>query len=547
MVLEANRDLVLRRLTECLARDRTRHQVAEVTSLGLVQMTRKRVGGGLLEHFSTPCEHCRGRGVIVNAEPVGGTVQIAPRPERFERPERETRRARGGRRREGEERNGHDVRKPEPVAVGSGNGGGDGGGARNGSRAETVTADASVDVGAPAPVVTPAVLDAAPTPPAPPEAPPAEPAAPTSRRVRRSVRRGTVETSPGAGPVDVAADAVEEVVVERSVAAAHARPEQDTAGPAITEPAAAESTAAESLAAQPTAAQPTAAEPTAAQPTAAESTAAESTAAESPAAQPTATRPTAVERTADTPDEPAAAEGEPEGRARRRRGRVTRTAGAPTTTAGDAPVAAVVTVPSTAESTGESTAEPTAVPVAAPPQPEPGRRRPPAAGPAGGLPAGGPDPPPRVGETRHDRLPIPSGTLGILRRAPSSRGPHRCPPVLRPPSFRSSASMYAIVKTGGKQYKVAVDDVVTVEKIDGEPGAEVSLPAVLLVDGDDVTTDAAALAVGLGDGHGGRAHQGPEDPHPQVQEQDRVPQAAGPPSAADQGPGHRHLAVTFNY
>ena len=53
--------------------------------------------------------------------------------------------------------------------------------------------------------------------------------------------------------------------------------------------------------------------------------------------------------------------------------------------------------------------------------------------------------------------------------------------------------MYAIVKTGGKQYKVAVDDVVTVEKIDGKPGAEVSLPAVLLVDGDEVTTDATAL------------------------------------------------------
>ena len=70
MVLEANRDLVLRRLTECLARDRTRHQVAEVTSLGLVQMTRKRVGGGLLEHFSTQCEHCRGRGVIVSTEGV---------------------------------------------------------------------------------------------------------------------------------------------------------------------------------------------------------------------------------------------------------------------------------------------------------------------------------------------------------------------------------------------------------------------------------------------------------------------------------------------
>ncbi|HEX4288639.1 MAG TPA: Rne/Rng family ribonuclease, partial [Trebonia sp.] len=65
MVLESNRDLVLRRLTECLARDRTKHQVAEVTSLGLVQMTRKRVGAGLLEAFSTQCECCSGRGVIL--------------------------------------------------------------------------------------------------------------------------------------------------------------------------------------------------------------------------------------------------------------------------------------------------------------------------------------------------------------------------------------------------------------------------------------------------------------------------------------------------
>jgi ribonuclease E len=68
MVLESNRDLVLRRLTECLGRDRTRHQVAEVTSLGLVQMTRKRVGTGLLEAFSATCEHCRGRGVIVSTD-----------------------------------------------------------------------------------------------------------------------------------------------------------------------------------------------------------------------------------------------------------------------------------------------------------------------------------------------------------------------------------------------------------------------------------------------------------------------------------------------
>ncbi|HEX9622990.1 MAG TPA: Rne/Rng family ribonuclease, partial [Streptosporangiaceae bacterium] len=68
MVLESNRDLVLRRLIECLARDRTKHQVAEVTSLGLVQMTRKRVGSGLLAAFSVPCEYCNGRGVLVSTE-----------------------------------------------------------------------------------------------------------------------------------------------------------------------------------------------------------------------------------------------------------------------------------------------------------------------------------------------------------------------------------------------------------------------------------------------------------------------------------------------
>jgi ribonuclease E len=73
MVLESNRELVLRRLLECLARDRTKHQVAEVTSLGLVQMTRKRVGSGLLEAFSVTCECCNGRGVLVSMEPVDHT------------------------------------------------------------------------------------------------------------------------------------------------------------------------------------------------------------------------------------------------------------------------------------------------------------------------------------------------------------------------------------------------------------------------------------------------------------------------------------------
>lgn len=70
MVLESNRELVLRRLTECLGRDRTKHQVTEITSLGLVQMTRKRIGSGLLEAFSETCDHCKGRGVMIHTEPV---------------------------------------------------------------------------------------------------------------------------------------------------------------------------------------------------------------------------------------------------------------------------------------------------------------------------------------------------------------------------------------------------------------------------------------------------------------------------------------------
>ncbi|GDX31412.1 hypothetical protein LBMAG15_03460 [Actinomycetes bacterium] len=70
MVLETNRDLVLRRLVESLGRDRTKHQVAEVTSLGLVQMTRKRIGSGLIESFSTPCDACAGRGLRISMHPV---------------------------------------------------------------------------------------------------------------------------------------------------------------------------------------------------------------------------------------------------------------------------------------------------------------------------------------------------------------------------------------------------------------------------------------------------------------------------------------------
>ncbi len=87
MLLEANRDRVLRRLIECLGRDRTKHQVAEVTSLGLVQMTRKRVGQGLVEAFSETCDHCKGRGFLVHGEPVAEASEKQP----------ENRRSRGSR------------------------------------------------------------------------------------------------------------------------------------------------------------------------------------------------------------------------------------------------------------------------------------------------------------------------------------------------------------------------------------------------------------------------------------------------------------------
>jgi len=108
MVLESNRDLVLRRMLECLGRDRTKHQVAEVTSLGLVQMTRKRVGQGLLEVFSETCECCNGRGVLVRMD------HPEPPPEAEERPERSRRRrGRGGGGQDSAGQNGGEVATPQ--------------------------------------------------------------------------------------------------------------------------------------------------------------------------------------------------------------------------------------------------------------------------------------------------------------------------------------------------------------------------------------------------------------------------------------------------
>ena len=118
MVLESNRELVLRRLLECLARDRTKHQVAEVTSLGLVQMTRKRVGAGLLEAFSAPCECCNGRGVHVSLDLADLAQPGEPVPGR----------SRGGR--------SHDS-KP------SGNGNGNGRKGRNGESRQADKPDAA--------------------------------------------------------------------------------------------------------------------------------------------------------------------------------------------------------------------------------------------------------------------------------------------------------------------------------------------------------------------------------------------------------------------
>lgn len=109
MVLESNRDLVLRRLTEALGRDRTRHQVSEVTSLGLVQMTRKKLGTGLVEAFSTTCEHCHGRGILVHSEPVEVKSGDDGRGQAKES---------GGRKKRGRDRAAAAAPEPQPAANG---------------------------------------------------------------------------------------------------------------------------------------------------------------------------------------------------------------------------------------------------------------------------------------------------------------------------------------------------------------------------------------------------------------------------------------------
>ncbi|TFC95735.1 MULTISPECIES: Rne/Rng family ribonuclease [Cryobacterium] len=125
MVLETNRDLVLRRMLECLSRDRTKHQVAEVTSLGLVQMTRKKLGLGLLESFSENCEACAGRGIVIHHDPVLKHRQTA-QPAMERRP-----RTKSGNNSGGDNGNGY-----RSGGNGSGHNGGNAGGTANAPQAE---------------------------------------------------------------------------------------------------------------------------------------------------------------------------------------------------------------------------------------------------------------------------------------------------------------------------------------------------------------------------------------------------------------------------
>ncbi|MFD4978284.1 Rne/Rng family ribonuclease, partial [Streptomyces sp. NPDC058383] len=236
MVLESNRDLVLRRLLECLGRDRTKHQVAEVTSLGLVQMTRKRVGQGLLESFSETCVHCNGRGVIVHMEQptsAGGGGGNGKRAKK----------RRGGSGQDHEQDHGHEheheqdheseteaevaaevaapVALPEPEFVADEElysspaeaeaAAGRGRGRRRATRKATAPAGAPKSASAPAPAAEPVaepepVVEPEPTPEPAAETPAAE--APQGRTRRRATRKATAPAGSPAPAEQVPAEPV---------------------------------------------------------------------------------------------------------------------------------------------------------------------------------------------------------------------------------------------------------------------------------------------------------------------------------------------------
>ncbi|MFJ9949985.1 ribonuclease E/G [Kitasatospora sp. NPDC091207] len=317
MVLESNRDLVLRRLLECLGRDRTKHQVAEVTSLGLVQMTRKRVGQGLLESFSEPCVHCNGRGVIVHMEQpsahvhTGGGQAVAAG---------EAAAGSGKRRRRGK---GGAAQDEAQTAVEAGG---------EALEHEEVEGQLAIEVPvAEAEVVVEPVAEAVAEPAAAEE--PAQPslveipaatAAPAGRTRRRAVRKATAPAgapaeaeivvlqaradaaleaafaaaeTPGEAPAEVTAEAAAEAPVEAPAETPAEAPAAE-AEPVAEEPAAEEEPAEEAPAPKKRAARKTAAKKTAAKKT---------TAA---AAKKTTARKTATKRTSAAAKKAAAAEGD---------------------------------------------------------------------------------------------------------------------------------------------------------------------------------------------------------------------------------------------
>ncbi|MFJ2808812.1 ribonuclease E/G [Kitasatospora sp. NPDC087271] len=312
MVLESNRDLVLRRLLECLGRDRTKHQVAEVTSLGLVQMTRKRVGQGLLESFSEPCVHCNGRGVIVHMEQPSAHVHTpAVSAEAAAGSSKRRRRGKGGA--AAEEPQAVEAAVAEVVVEG-----------------EPVREEIEGQLALEVPGVEAEAVEEAPA--AQPDLVeiPAAPAAPAGRTRRRAVRKATAPAgAPGEAEIVVLqarADAALEAALEAAtpVAPAVVTPEAVEAVEAVVEAPAEEAQAVETVEAvveapaeeapatgaeaeEPPAEEAPAPKKRAARKTAAKKTAAKKT---TTAAKKTTARKTATKRTSAAAKKAAAAEGD---------------------------------------------------------------------------------------------------------------------------------------------------------------------------------------------------------------------------------------------
>ena len=393
MVLESNRELVLRRLLECLARDRTKHQVAEVTSLGLVQMTRKRVGAGLLEAFSVPCECCNGRGVIVTLDPEADT-QAASHVH-----------ARGG----------------------SGSGGSGGG---NGSR------------GAGTGPVNPATIAA---------------------RIRPDGNGQAADTADERDPDGPPEDGASEEATSAAAGAPDSQPEPARSGNSRRRrrrPAGASAAPANGAAAN---AEPANAEPANAEPA------------------------SAATGNTEPANGAAAANGEPPNGAPANSAPANSEPANGALSNGAIPATSAAEVPATASAANASGS------LSAAPVPAACRRY-------RRLRTGLPD-------RGHPVLHGPSSWMGrslvalAVGSCPpggplvqaSRRGVHRRAGARKGSATKESSRVYAIVRCGGRQEKVALDDLVTIDKLPGETGSSITLPALLVVDGERVISDPAEV------------------------------------------------------